>query len=526
VRLTRRAFLAGATAMGVEGCAHHELAGPFPKAPHETPPHYIVDVHCHAFNGSDLPIAGFIEKISNLPPALVGPLLQRFQTFIDQYAPTGAQEIAKLGPGLPLPPPTPDLRQKVRDLASTAVGDLLLPATLKFAGNDLGGTIERFVEVVELVTHYRYEIAAKLATTYDAVDLFTPAMVDFDLWSDDLAKTPIAAQIVAQSRVSRLAMLGRIPGAPQARVHPLAPFNPLREARDRIASLTEYDPFGTGKTFTAETRYECAGPAPISVGDDGAVPDGAGSLALVRYAIEKAGFIGVKVYPPVGFRPLDNATLGPSTGDVGVRLDLALRAAYAYCEAEQVPVMSHTGNSNGFAPGYGELASPDSWRPVMAAYPNLRLNLAHFGALEGAETDRGVKACEAWIRQAAVLMNTYPHIYADVGCSSLPVYEDWAMLYLDALEDIVQKYPIVKKRLMFGTDFWLNRFDPNSGLFVDAFAQTFEKAFGVDARRDMMGANALRFLGLVDDAGQPASTRPARRLRDFYGATPRPPWLG
>ena len=61
--------------------------------------------------------------------------------------------------------------------------------------------------------------------------------------------------------------------------------------------------------------------------------------------------------------------------------------------------MSHTGNSNGFAPGYGLLTAPENWAPVLADYPKLRLNLAHFGELEGAETDRGAKACEAWIKQ-------------------------------------------------------------------------------------------------------------------------------
>jgi len=96
--------------------------------------------------------------------------------------------------------------------------------------------------------------------------------------------------------------------------------------------------------------------------------------------------------------------------------------------------MSHTGASNGFEPGFGVLGMPDNWRPVLAAYPALRLNLAHFGHLQGADTSRGAKACEAWIRQAAVLMTAYPNVYADLGDSWLPVYKDYAAAFTSTLK--------------------------------------------------------------------------------------------
>ena len=97
---------------------------------------------------------------------------------------------------------------------------------------------------------------------------------------------------------------------------------------------------------------------------------------------------------------------------------------------------------------------------------------------------------------------------------------------MDVLKDVADRYQVVKSRLMFGTDYWLNGLFPNHELFVDAFTAELEDAFGTDARRNMMGRNALRFFGFIDKDGQPANTRPAQRLRAFYGAAARPGWLG
>jgi len=533
--LTRRGCLRGflgALATGAGGCAHRELAGPFPRATHESPPNYTVDVHCHVFNGSDLPISGFIERIANLPPEVVDYVLRQFEKEIQMLAPSGAQEISALG--------TTPLLQSRADKASLMLAQArpmaksLLPSAGSYLGSDIAVSIDNFLQVLDLVTRFRFEIAADLARTYSTVDLFTPAMVDYDYWTgNDVPKTPIGTQLVVQALVAKLSMKGGLPGAPGARVHPLAPYNPLREIHAKLLGRKDYRPFSPDHVFTADSRYDCAAAAPPPMPDGtGAFPGGptaTSAMDLVRFAVEQSGFVGVKIYPPVGFRPLDNATLGPPHPEPDkdpAWLDLALRALYAYCEAEQVPIMSHAGSSNGFEPGFGMLGMPDNWRPVLAAYPALRLNLAHFGHLQGADTSRGAKACEAWIRQAAILMTAYPNVYADVGDSHLPVYKDYAAAFTETLKEIAGEFPVVKKRLMFGTDSWLNRLDPNGQFFVDAFTQALDQTFDASVRHDIMGGNALRFLGLVDDVGAPAPSRARKRLRAFYGAIAPPPWLG
>jgi hypothetical protein len=61
---------------------------------------------------------------------------------------------------------------------------------------------------------------------------------------------------------------------------------------------------------------------------------------------------------------------------------------------------------------------------------------------------------------------------------------------------------------------------------VTQFSTKLETKFGPSQRADMMGPNALRFLGFHDDCGKPsAKSRNAIRLRSFYGDTPQPAWL-
>jgi hypothetical protein len=104
------------------------------------------------------------------------------------------------------------------------------------------------------------------------------------------------------------------------------------------------------------------------------------------------------------------------------------------------------------------------------------------------------------------------------------------------LQEIIKRYPGVNKRLMYGSDWWLNRLDPSTDGAVDQFTQMLDRDFAwlPDARADVMGRNALRFLGFIDDANRFNPTNRNRlRLKAFYaaaggpaGAIAAPAWLG
>ena len=532
--LDRRSLLAGLG--GLLGCANVKLAGPFPVATRCDPAVCTqVDVHAHVFNGSDLPIGGFLEHQVPFIGERLRPVTARLHQAVHGSSPNAAEELTASRALFDADKPVePVVSTKIKDAVRAIMKETEGWAVWDWlSGRDVAGTADRIADMFAFITRPRYQIAASCARIYGTVDLFTPSLIDYDHWSEDEPETPFEQQIGVHERVAKLSIRGKIARA-DARFHPLTSFDPLREVRTAMVT-GRYAPFGA--PVVAGAPMPPVDPAtlpalPAQPTEDWArqttsIASGTSSLGIVRQSIERAGFVGVKLYPTVGYLPLRNDCWDVhQRGGLGAQLDQALRAFYAYCVAMDVPVMTHASNSNGYALGYGLLASPAAWAPVLKEFPKLRLNLGHFGHLEGWDDDRGLTACEAWIRQAAVLMQRYDNVYADVSASAMPVQAGFDARYLPILKEITEKYPRTRLRLMYGSDFWVNRIDAQADLDVDAFADLLPKA-KLDAAlvAGIMGGNALRFLGFLDDKGDKPNTQGRARLGSFYGANPKPEWL-
>jgi predicted TIM-barrel fold metal-dependent hydrolase len=469
------------------------VVGATPVLPVTPPPAVAIDVdiHCHTFCSADLPIVGFVAHhipgltelsrlVTRWPELVVRALVGAVTQLTNAVAPAGEVELASLRGQLAASAPAPITG--FPSLPTQAVDDILarLAKNLPFEiGADKRQLVARYLDTLYLAAHPRAAIAAALAETFPTVTLFTPSLVDYDAWSEDAAPTPLATQIQIQEAISRLSVQGRI-GRADARFHPFVAFDPRREV-------------------------EAAGTA----------------LTMVRQAIATAGFVGVKLYPPVGFAPLDNARLRPKS-PLSPRLDGALRAFYAYCEAEEVPITTHAGSANEFGLGFRELVAPLRWQPVLERHPSLRLNFGHFGHDYGVG---GSDTAAAWIHQAAGLIQRYPNVYADLSNSPLVYDAAYAGRMAILLREVVARAPRVKRRLMYGSDWWLSRLDPDATLAVTRFRATLAEVLAAEEVADVMGRNALRFLGLVDDTNRPRAGKTAARLRKFYGTAPPPPWL-
>lgn len=526
-RLNRRQWLGG-VATTLTACSDGIIEPRFPQAQACDESCTTVDIHCHVFNGSDLPVAAFLSHVAPAPKAWTREAAGRFHALIDARAPSGAEELSALAElekaGGVLTYDEEMLDHAAADGAATA---LLAGGALQSGVIDVG----HVAAVARLVSHPRHQVAAKLVNTYPTVDLFTPLLVDYAYFAGDdcveragvdnaCQETPLHEQLTVHSAISVLSMKGLI-GRETARLHPFAPFNPLREVREVMTRATPYAPFG--ERFEPGATYGCKG---VPLPELGA---GIGALAAFRHAIENLGFLGAKLYPPVGYLPLGNAERGLRSPADARNLDQALHAFYAYCEAEQVPITSHTSNANGYQLGYGMLCEPKNWEPVLARYPSLRLNLGHFGHLEGLQEgdERGLLACEAWMRQAAVLVQRYPNVYVDVANSPVPWRAGYADRFMAFLNDVFTRFPRTRERLMYGSDWWLNNLDHNVGAFVDAFADHFANQFP-EQRKALMGNNALTFLGLTKLDGSPdAENRNRQRLIAFYqrNGVVLPRWL-
>ncbi len=224
-------------------------------------------------------------------------------------------------------------------------------------------------------------------------------------------------------------------------------------------------------------------------------------------------FAGIKLYTPNGYSPTDPLLFGSNGNKDGL---------YAFCEENGIPVTAH--NSDGgfatlsksvFVSGLihvnGQLHNlnnerliftkkildkdavyeravtlnhPMIWRKVAEKYPNLLLNLAHFGG--GKQLNAAVENPDddmLWSNGIiALLEDDRYNVYTDLSC-----FSDFNVLTNLILS---KAYPKIKHRILYGSDYTLllffeNDFDNN----VKQFRQLFGTDFDIIARD-----NPLKFL--------------------------------
>lgn len=580
----------------------------------------VVDCHSHIFNAEDLPIDGFIKRMSPVPSLLTGVLSLPLDR-LTQWAAPGSGEIttilALLAPAggvqfevpvvpegvaadpfadvdldfrlMTLLPPDATGESAILEAAGGADVDETIAQALATATPEqlaelaaweeewgaadevvqegvidaIGGLIkrakrlrqaaERFIETLKLVAQHRYRIAGDIATAYPEVHLFVPALVDFSHTARDTPSTTVQEQVAIHSLVSKLAVVGKIPNASHVRIHPMVGFCPYREVEASelatwdvdtgTGTFSRYVPYADPDIFTPEDRYKPdmkyvadrakklrapIGPWHASRLDLRGVTR---SLDIVRHAVELGGFAGVKLYPPAGFLPIGNVSRFGER--VGGRLDAALRALYAYCVAEEVPILTHAARSNGFDDGFDDLASPSGWERVLADYPSLRICFGHFGHMHGVGDDLHNPSPNSWALRFLRLIETHDHVYADVGNSRYVYDQDYRAHFDTLLQVLLGKGPNpspgqvkLRRRLMFGSDYWMNTMNPDHGKFVTMFSKRMETLVGNDAKSLFMGGNALRWLGITNDNDAPdTGNRNRQRLIAFYGTHERPDWL-
>ncbi len=214
----------------------------------------------------------------------------------------------------------------------------------------------------------------------------------------------------------------------------------------------------------------------------------------------QTGFSGIKLYTPNGYSPADERLL----------------PLYAYCEQHQIPITAHCSGAGfaTFAPSIDvkgpvylngkvvfdqsrikfqhnkltdskrveeraqTLNHPALWHEVLKMFPNLKLNLAHFG-LKG-DSDE-------WTNYIFDMMQTYPNLHTDLSCvcdqSSLEhIYKNYYQKASDS----------VKSRFLYGSDFYLNM------LFVDSmkvYVKQFMECFTAEEWEAISQKNAEGFLG-------------------------------
>jgi predicted TIM-barrel fold metal-dependent hydrolase len=194
-------------------------------------------------------------------------------------------------------------------------------------------------------------------------------------------------------------------------------------------------------------------------------------------------FAGIKVYPPLGFDPW------PENDPV----ELAkVKLLYEYCSAKRIPITSHC-NSGGFVVIDKKLSkrntSPYRWERVLNNYPELILNLAHFGK----ENKKFMLfPVERWTRKIIKMIDRFDHLYVDFSFNGLDkdYYRDLRWYINHNPAELREK---LKQRILFGTDFMINLTGVES---YNGYLRIFSESpyFTSEEKHVFCGVNAERFL--------------------------------
>ncbi|SEF15072.1 Amidohydrolase [Rhizobiales bacterium GAS191] len=335
------------------------------------------------------------------------------------------------------------------------------------------------------------------------VDIIIAHLVDYD-WPIGDGKptiTPISDQIRVMEQV--MVLTG-------GRLHCFAPFDPMKEVAFQLG-VTDVSP-----------------------------------LNLVKDAIANRGFVGVKLYPPMGFAPIGNDRVQQALPgfwnkpwmrpellrpDLGQRLDAALSSLYDWCLRNNVPLMAHTAPSNGPDATFEDLTDANNWKQLP---PGLRVNFGHFGETD--EVENGTTRAKAF----ADLMTPDPGslgeiFYADPGyfAASLTEPVQLTSRLRKLFRDTSRKgTAALANRLMYGTDWEMIVMEgAESDQYLSRFEQIFANldadiALGAEGplSNRFFGVNAANYLGLRKEGAAPSNRA---RLEAFYGRhqVPQPMWI-
>ena len=352
------------------------------------------------------------------------------------------------------------------------------------------------------------KVAHRLRDTFkkDRIDLFVPLMIDYEYWFKNTVDNLLVHQIDDVYRYVVLRSGGKI--------HPFVPFDPVRELayRKKMAS-----------------------------------PDGSterdGSLALVKDAIANKGFIGVKIYNSLGYRPWGNAEVDTERRNLfkkngmeryaaitGREIDKVLDELYTYCEMEQVPITAHCvadGIESYWKASY-VFGNPSHWHTVLRRHPTLHLNLAHFGWCDAERYSLGGTDGNApWVKQICDMVRDYPFVYTDVAHHEVAKPEKLKG-FLNDYALILKAYPdVIQKKLLYGIDWHVITRVVGYENFLRDYLSLLKGngLFRLSEIADFLGGNALHFLGLLK-TGTPAAsgwTKSRKRLGFFYKRNQIPP---
>ena len=348
------------------------------------------------------------------------------------------------------------------------------------------------------------DIAKEMVETYDKdkIDLYVNKVLDYEYWFESTYDAPLRYQIDYVYEKIHLPYKGKILS--------FVPFDPARELAKEYGML---DP---------DEKLEIKG-----------------SLALVDDAIQNKGYIGIKLYNSLGYKPFNNASvdhlrrkkikLHRKKGYVifkGEDYDRVLAKLYKYCVDNDVPITAHCvmeGIESYHNASY-DFGKAIFWRDVLERWPELRVNLAHFGWGR-----LGYHWKNSWVKDICKMMVDYDNLYADTACHGILTYKERQRFisdYISMRRDLsnyknTDYWLKIKQRLLFGIDWHVIKRKENYENFMERYIDILKHdgLFSVHEIKNFLGGNAVRFLGLL-----PGNKNHERLLTFFKKHNIKRPW--
>jgi len=201
----------------------------------------------------------------------------------------------------------------------------------------------------------------------------------------------------------------------------------------------------------------------------------ADAFVLMERALVAQGYVGVKLYPSLGYT-VDSQ---------------AMRRVLAYCHERDVPLLMHCSPGGFFRnPQTIHLSAPEHWRPLLEAFPGLKVCFAHFGGADNLVQDP--LPSDSWTQTILDLMGEFDGVYTDISYNDAPMAGgEREAHYFTHLERLLDD-PVRRDRILFGTDYFLIRMR----LRESSFWAYFEDRLSAEAFERITDANPRRFLGL------------------------------
>ncbi len=529
-----------------------------------------LDVHCHVFNGSDLPMYEFITRVvfRKQPLPLIAKIaIATLAAGLKHDSPDPGSECRELG-ATDCPASRGWLafdRLRVQMQLQERIGpnpsreepsDSLLSGLQRVQRRSLGTPRDRQdLALLPMAQIEGLEQRQRPERDRDGLALMDAALRAYDIRRTARPSVPASepelraldARLRAEpprSEVARYIAWGNLFGQSRADlVQRLVRLYPARAEVALAPSIVDYDawigapetaPAAQAKVMFALARKSARqGRAPIMpfIAFDPwralkAEAQGQDPLDLVRTAVEREGAIGVKLYPPMGFRPTGNADapeppfddgfrafirsrpcgrpgLAPCGETPGQALDRVMASLFAWCTSAQVPVMAHCAPTNNASDASQDFSNPGFWERVLRANRTLRLNFGHFGGLWDVRAGTNL----AWMEHILRLIANadYPHVYADMSYCEPVLYDDAdRRAALLALRDLLrgamaQGGTRLRRRVMFGTDWSMVGREANAGGYPGLLMTAVQDLWPGESGEDFRWRNAARFIGLEHD---------------------------